>query len=124
MKLFVLVLVVLGPLACSPARAQSALQSVEQILPGCRDFIEPGQQAATPDNLLQFLAGICAGKVSALLNISTILEPQFQFCKPSGVTLAQTIQVVVKRLDGQPEVSRQIFDGAALAALVSIWPCQ
>jgi Ssp1 endopeptidase immunity protein Rap1a len=123
-KLFVVLLALLGQLSHSSAEAQSALQSVEQILPGCRDFIQPGTQQPTPDAALQFLAGICAGKVSALLNVSTILQPQFRFCRPEGVTLAQTIEVIVKRLDGQPELSHQSFDAAALATLVGTWPCR
>jgi hypothetical protein len=122
MKLFVVVLALLGQLTYSPAGAQSALQSVEQILPGCRDFIEPGKQQPTPD--IQFLAGICVGKVSALLNVSTILGPQYRFCRPQGVTLAQTIEIIVKRLDEQPELSHQIFDGVALTTLSGTWPCQ
>jgi Rap1a immunity proteins len=122
MKLFVALLALLGQLTYSPAGAQSALQSVEQILPGCREFIEPGPRQ--DDDVRQFLAGICVGKVSALVNVSSILGPQFRFCKPDGVTLAQTIEVIVKRLDGQPELSHQIFDGAALAILVGTWPCR
>src|SRR5262245_30040320 len=120
MKLVLAMLMVLGPLVYSSARAQSALQSVEQVLPGCRDFVQQVNQQSSPD--LQFLAGICAGKVSTLLNLSTILEPQFRLCRPDGVTLAQTIEIVVKRLDGQPERLRQLFDGAVLATFVSIWP--
>jgi Rap1a immunity proteins len=122
MKLFVALLALLGQLTYSPAGAQSALQSVEQILPGCREFIEPGPRQ--DDDVRQFLAGICVGKVSALVNVSTILGPQFRFWKPEGVTLGQTIEVVVKHLDARPELSRQMFDGVALTTLSGTWPCQ
>ena len=53
-----------------------------------------------------------------------MFEPKFRFCKPESVTVGQAIQVILKRLEGNPEVWHQLFDTLALAVFVDVWPCQ
>jgi hypothetical protein len=82
------------------------------------------QGSAAVGEFGQIRGGVCAGKVSALLNVADMFEPKFRFCKPEGVTVGQAIQVILKRLEGNPEVWHQLFDTLALAVFVDVWPCQ
>ena len=120
----VLLLALLGLFIVPSARAQRPIESANEILPGCRAFLMISQGSAAVGELGQIRGGVCAGKVSALLNVADMFEPKFRFCKPEGVTVGQAIQVILKRLEGNPEVWHQLFDTLALAVFVDVWPCQ
>ena len=64
-------------------------KSANWVMPGCRAFIAD-KSVSTP-----FLAGVCAGAVSA-----SQLYPGI--CPPEGVTTGQAVRVVVKFIDDQP----------------------
>lgn len=124
MKLIVsIALALLAVTLSAPARAQVALESVNSILPGCRDFIAFAQRKPIPDDAM-LKAGLCAGKISTLINVRAILEPKFRFCPPHGTTLIQTIETAVKGIETVPNTWHEPFDAMALAALVKLWPCQ
>ena len=107
----------------SPAAvAQRPLESAAKILPECRLFLATPEDASAEDELDQ-IRGVCAGKISALLNVAPLLEPRYRFCKPEGVTVRQAIEVVVAQLEGQPELWRLSFDALALGAFVKAWRC-
>jgi hypothetical protein len=79
--------------------------------------------SAVFDELELVRGGVCAGKISALLNVAPILEPRFRFCPPAATTVRLAIEVVLKRLEGRPEVWNQLFDALAMEAFVIAWPC-
>jgi hypothetical protein len=106
-----------------PALAQRSIESANEILPGCRAFLVMSQEPIAFNELELVRGGVCAGKVSALLNIASALEPRFRFCRPEKVTVRQAIEVVVKRLEGNPDVWNQLFDALAMEAFVNAWPC-
>ena len=119
-----LLLTLLGWFIISPAAlAQRPIESAKEILPGCRAFLVIAQGSTAVDELGQIRGGVCAGKISALLNVAPVLEPGFRFCRPEGVTVRQAIEVVLKRLEGNPELWNQLFDELALRVFVETWPC-
>lgn len=107
----------------APTLAQSSLESVNVILPGCRDFLKLAQGNPIPDEAM-LKAGICIGKISTLNSLRVVVEPRFRFCPPQGATLNQTLEVALKGLEMVPENWHQPFDAMALAALIKLWPCQ
>jgi hypothetical protein len=106
-----------------PALAQRSIESAHEILPGCRAFLVMSQEPIAFDELELVRGGVCAGKISALLNVAPVLDPRFRFCRPETVTVRQAIEVVLKRLEGNPEVWNQLFDALAVEAFVDAWPC-
>jgi hypothetical protein len=121
----VVLLAILGSIIIVPtARAQRPIESANEILPGCRSFIALAQGNPAIDELGLIRGGVCAGKVSAVLNLAPILQPTFRFCKPEKATIRQAIEVVLLRLEPTPEVWQQSFDALALSVFVDIWPCR
>jgi hypothetical protein len=121
----VVLLAILGSIIIvPPARAQRPIESANEILPGCRAFIALAQGNPAIDELGLIRGGVCAGKVSAVLNLAPILQPTFRFCKPEEATIRQTIEVVLLRLELNPDVWQQSFDALALSVFVDIWPCR
>ena len=119
----VLLPALLGSSVAPGARAQRPIESANEILPGCRAFLTLSQGSPAVGELGQLRGGVCAGKVSALLNVADRLEPKFRFCRPEGVTVGQAILVVLKRLEGNPEVWHRLFDTLALTVFAEVWPC-
>jgi hypothetical protein len=119
-----LLLAPLGPVIISSATlAQPPIESANEILPGCRAFLAISQGLSAGDELDQIRVGICAGKISALLNVAPLLEPRLRFCKSEGVTVRQATEVVLQRLEGQPELWHLSFDALALGAFVNAFRC-
>ena len=119
-----LLLVVLGSvIEPRAALAQRPIESANEILPGCRALLAMSQGQSAGDELDQIRGGVCAGKISALLNVAPMLEPRLRFCKPQNVTVRQATELVVQRLEGRPEVWHLPFDALALGAFVNAWPC-
>jgi hypothetical protein len=124
-SLVVVLLAILGSIIIvPPARAQRPIEAANEILPGCRAFLALAQGNPAIDELGLIRGGVCAGKVSALLNVAVMLEPKFRFCKPEAVTIRQAIEVVLKRLEEHPEVWQRSFDALALALFIDTWPCR
>jgi Rap1a immunity proteins len=119
-----LLLALLGPVIISSATlAQPPIESANEILPGCRAFLAISQGPSAGDELDQMRVGVCAGKISALLNVAPLLEPRLRFCKSEGVTVRQATEVVLQRLEGQPELWHLSFDALALGAFVNAFRC-
>jgi hypothetical protein len=122
---FVALLAILGSIIIvPPARAQRPIEAANEILPGCWAFLALAQGNPAIDELGLIRGGVCAGKVSALLNVADKLEPKFRFCRPEAVTIRQAIEGVLKRLEEHPEVWQQSFDALALALFIDTWPCR
>ena len=121
----IILLSLLGSMIVSPAAlAQRPIESGGDIIPACRTFLEIMSGPTTVDELGLIRSGICAGKVSALLNVGPMLEPIYRFCKPAEVTVRQAVEVALKRLDERPEAWNELFDTLALEAFVTTWPCR
>jgi hypothetical protein len=119
-----LLLALLSPVIISPAvLAQRPIESANEILPGCRAFLAISQGPSAGEELDQIRGGVCAGKVSSLLNVAPLLEQRLRFCKSEGVTVRQATEVVLQRLEGQPELWHLSFDALALGAFVNAFPC-
>ena len=53
-----------------------------------------------------------------------LLQPEYQFCLPAGVTPNQTIRTVVHTMEQHPEILEGRFDIIAIVAMQTAWPCK
>ena len=89
----VVLLAILGSIiVVPPAQAQRPIESANEIVPGCRAFIALAQGNPAIDELGLLRGGVCAGKVSAVLNLAPILQPTFRFCKPEEATFVRLLK--------------------------------
>lgn len=104
-----------------PAAAGPATSSGDDLLAGCR-AVATGTHPAPNDSTQ---AGICFGELEALNWLapgqkSTLLRS----CVPDDVTVQQMAKVVVAYIEQHRDRAREPFQGLALEALASTWPCQ
>jgi hypothetical protein len=81
------------------------------IIPGCRNFTEPGSIGDT------FEQGQCIGLLKGLYYLST------GACIPSAVTVGVMARTVVRYIDDRPSRLGEDFRELALEALRHAWPC-
>ena len=101
-------------LGCGASFAQD-LNSANFIVPGCRPFMARGPLSGTLDDA--FNAGRCAGIVETLASSGVV-------CRTEGVTIGQTIRVVLKYIDDRSARQNESFTVLALEALQAAWPCR
>jgi len=65
----------------------------------------------------------CAGVLKALFGVSQLLEADIRFCQPSGVTLVQAADMVVRALETHPERWHESFANSAISVFLAYWPC-
>src|SRR3982074_68543 len=93
-------------------------QSANVIAPWCR---EPGNDAT----LIQaHQYGHCLGAVQALIMVSQILRPPFNFCAPADYSHGQAIEIILQYIDDRPSFTHKGFEQLAVYALVEAWPCK
>jgi hypothetical protein len=95
------------------ADAQSDTVSANYLLPRCKAFLanEYVTLSAT------FEQGRCTGLVEGLKYVDS------RSCAPKGVTLGQTVRVVVAYIERRPQRMHENFKELALEALREAWPC-
>lgn len=96
---------------CGATFAKPDQDSANYIMPGCRDFI-------THTLVNPFMNGRCAGILETLVGVTA------DVCHPAGVTVGQTVRVVVKYIDDRPARLNEKFRTLAYEALRAAWPCK
>ncbi len=110
-------LVVLVAAAGASAQPAPAVNSASWMLPGCQATLTPSPD---PD----FRQGMCAGSLGTLLFLGDALPDQFRVCRPRGAVLHDALRIVVKHIEEQPSRGHENFNGLAMEALSSAWPCK
>jgi hypothetical protein len=110
-----LIAAVLVACATSPAMAATGTDDVE----GCR-FAANGSK--TSDYDLVYGAGLCTGIVEGLMWSLPVAANKL-LCKPKGVTLEQSLKVLVKYMDDHPEELQERTEQLATSAFIKAWPC-
>ena len=97
----------------TPSYPQSGFRSAGEILPGCREAVQPA-------TALDFVGvAKCQGIIIGIVYASPGL------CMPvGGVSLLQTTQVVVNYASRVPTRWREPFTVLADEALTKAWPCK
>ena len=91
--------------------------TADAIMPACRMVLGMAPNGLTTKFTVQD-SGICIGLVEGL-------SYQRQgICYAPGVTVSQSIRVVVKYIDDRPERLQEDFKILALEALRAAWPCK
>jgi Rap1a immunity proteins len=104
-------IVLIATVNCGFAFAQDA-NSANYMMSGCRAWL------ITPAPVeLRLQAGFCAGLIEGL-GFGTGI------CIPQGVTVAQSVRVVVKYIDERPERQNENFNALAREALRAAWLCK
>jgi hypothetical protein len=67
---------------------------------------------------------MCAGSLGTLLFLGDALPDQFRVCRPRGAVLHDALRIVVKHIEEQPSRGHENFNGLAMEALSSAWPCK
>jgi hypothetical protein len=108
------------------SRIDGKLASAEKViaahyfLPRCRAVVDHEY-----DKL--FDIGICSGAMVAIhetsLLLNTPLSSSLRACMPDGVTVEQSIAVVVHWLDRHPQSLHENFTRLAMSAMREAWPC-
>ena len=99
--------------ACSGAFAeQDDRGSGNFMLPYCKD------KAKDP-----FFYGVCFGTITAISNMTDMLQKEYSFCKPRGATGSQTIPVVILFMEQHPEYMHLPFNWLVVMALHEAFPC-
>lgn len=102
------------------ASAQQAVQTGNDLLDACR--IAAAEVPSTPNN--SFQVGVCLGEIEALEWLAPGQENErLRSCVPSNITRQHMAKVVVAYLDHNHDRLREQFEGLALEALASTWPC-
>jgi hypothetical protein len=92
----------------------SDFSSANDVMPGCRDSLRNG------GGQNELLMGVCMGTVRTMLHLSSALGS----CVPAGVSVGQTVRVVVLYIDQRPARMHERFETLALEALQQAWPCR
>jgi hypothetical protein len=108
------------------AAVQDLLTSTNYILPGCKAFLERG------NNIDLTKQGFCMGMVVGLSSMQQLekarqegkVAVQYCFDMPGDVSPDQAIKVIIKYADLHPERLHYSFVHVALTALHETWPCK
>lgn len=105
-----------------PAYAQTTQDqnSANFMLPHCREAMT----AMASKKVWSAFGGICLGQINAVMTMAGSLQEPYRFCPPAEGTNAQSVAVVVKFLDGHPEVWQENFTALSVIALRQAWPCR
>src|SRR5919204_1523746 len=113
----------IGLIATSALAQQDDKLTAKYLLPYCRDAITNKAPTMSSDAVMQ---GMCVGMVDALDFLMSELPPEdkeYRSCPPSDATLKQTVQVVIKYIDEQPERMNESFKKLAIETIREAWPC-
>jgi len=101
-------------LALTVTEAEAAAKetsSANFVTPACWHYLNSS-------NIESFKQGYCLGLVEGLAYVAKIE------CVPDGVTLRQTVLVVVTYIAARPARMHENFKDLALEALRAAWPCR
>jgi hypothetical protein len=59
-----------------------------------------------------------------LAYVSAYLNTRATFCRPSGVTRGQTVEIAMREIEAHPEQWNQPFIDLAIGAMQKVWPCR
>jgi hypothetical protein len=104
-------------LSGGPVSAEKDTTSANYVMRGCRGFLTDEGTHTEP-----FLEGWCAGIVHAALNY--LAGDNGNHCPPNGVTVGQSVRVVVRYIDARPARMHEDFKKLALEAMKAAWPCK
>lgn len=100
-------------LLTSLAHAQENTYSANWVLPGCRDLLQQNSNGL-------YKQGHCSGLVRGIVFAASGSD----ICLPAGVTGNQTVAIVVRYADQQPQRWHEFFAQLAYEALMKTWPCR
>jgi hypothetical protein len=114
------------------AEAQQSDISGNRYLSHCRAFIEMSSGTPAEANRSAALAtkqdffdeGFCIGTIATLRDIATFLQPSMRSCPPVKIPLGQVIRVVIRSMEGSPQMLDKDLGVLTLAALKNTWPCE
>jgi hypothetical protein len=122
-----LVLAMLGVLAATvlvgDADAQGAYESTSanDVVPMCKKYLTP---RVGEDTLrTAWGQGVCHGIISSQLYVGESLPPHLSSCPPNGVTIGQTVRVVLAYIERRPQRMHENFRALAIEAMHQAWPC-
>jgi Rap1a immunity proteins len=105
------------------ALAQENKQSASYMLPHCRAAVNKEELARPADAVVR---GVCIGIIEAIDFMMSEFPPQekqYSSCPPSGVSLEQTVRVVITYTEGRPQRMNENFKTLAVEAIHDAWPC-
>jgi Ssp1 endopeptidase immunity protein Rap1a len=120
MRLMVLALTAIL-MGVAQARAHD---SANDMLAGCRDYIDVGSGRTPMKDADLGAAAECLGTIKTLLVLEELLTPPFRFCRPKGVTISDAIELAVREIEARPQMKQKSFVIMAIAAFQQRWPCR
>ena len=101
-----------------PGRCEGTDRSANALMQACRSAIHEGPPPYTTKNTqAAYDNGWCHGFINAI----AVVDPSI--CRPPGVTIDQTLRVVVKYIDERPQRMHEDFAILVQEALATTWPC-
>lgn len=113
------ILTALSLLAPISSATAEDIDSANWLLPGCKAFVDRRELEGQP-----FRAGVCAGSVNMLVQVSELLPSSTRFCAPNGATKRQAVQVAVSYINRIPGRMHEPFVQLASEAFHEAWPCR
>jgi hypothetical protein len=123
-------LVMLGATAATDA-TEDDLNSANHIMPGCKAWLSGARSG--------FDGGFCVGSVEtigfmvqnadlSITALSGVGRTRFSSVRcasvPHGVTIDQSVQVVIRYIEARPNRTHESFRSLAIEAMLDAWPCR
>jgi hypothetical protein len=100
-----------------------AMDSANEMLPGCRDYVRVGRGIGAPERGDILATTECVAMIKTIFAVSEILGAKFRFCRPDGVTVNDGVELAVREIEARPQMGHLPFVILAIAAFQEHWPC-
>jgi hypothetical protein len=117
----ILLAVVAISLGFVPAQAQDA---VSDVLPGCQDYVAVGRGKSPPKRGDLVATAECVAMIKTILLLEKLLVPELRFCRPDGVSVNDSVELVVGEAGRRSRIGDKPFFIVAIAIFKERWPCR
>lgn len=121
------VIVPIGLVIGLSAANAAGVASVEEVMPGCKNFLASAESNSTSrDPVLILATGRCWGIIEGILSAGYSLGIRLPAgpTNPSGPTIHQITRVIVNFVETHPAKMHEGFIPLAVQALWSAWRCK
>jgi Ssp1 endopeptidase immunity protein Rap1a len=118
-----LIVLALAALLAGVVQVQ-ARDSAKEMVTGCRDYVGVRKGVVAPERGDILAATECVATIETLFKVSEILDTNFRFCRPDGVTVNDGVELVVQEIEARPKMGHFPFVIMAIGAFQKRWPCQ
>lgn len=111
-------------IALTPGQAKAQIDpfNAGRLREACASLMDPLSAYDSATGRLG-LEGICVGAVGATMAFGPMMNEQFRFCPPAGITLREAIPILLRYLDDNPEALKSDLRQVANYVGRLTWPC-